>query len=237
MAPKQTNLSSVLVIAKKKSRKGRGMSDALSSANPTKGRGVPTSMGADHLLGVSQSIVRDLAVFASFTANPVAAGGYAEGALTINSAYNTYSSVSLDGFFKYMAFYSKCFTVGARVRVTWTSLAANTYPVIVGVVTTTSASSVGSAAAAVQNGIAKWNQLFLNPNTWTCSTSLDVANFLHKPRVLDDPQLFATASSAPSQVIVAHFFTQNNAPTGTQALVYSVEVVQKCIFTDPVPFT
>jgi hypothetical protein len=222
-------------MGKKSTRKG-GKSDAMSSKNPTKGRGVPSSLGADHLLGVSQSIVRDLAIFASGTLNPVAAGGYAETSAYLNSAYNTLST-SLDGFSKYMAFYSKCFVVGAKIRVTFTVLDANTYPVVVGVVTTTNNTSLGSASAAVQNGICKWDQLFLNPNSKTFTTSLDVANFLHKPRVLDDPQLFCTASAVPGQYMVAHMFAQNNAPTGTQALTFSVEIVQKCVFTDPIPFT
>jgi hypothetical protein len=227
----------LIKMGKKKSTQKGGKSDALTSKNPTRGRGVPASMGSDHLLGVSQSIVRDLAFFGSYTANPTAAGGYVEGSAILNSAYQAISSTSLDGFSKYMAFYSKCFTVGARVRVTWTALDANTYPVVVGITTSTLSTSLGSASAAVQNGICKWDQLFLNPNSKTFSTSLDVANFLHKPRVLDDSQLYATASAQPVQLLVAHFWAQNNAPTGTQALTYSVEIVQKCIFTDPIPFT
>jgi hypothetical protein len=223
-------------MGKKSTRKG-GKSDAMSSKNPTRGRGVPASLGADHLLGVSQSIVRDLAIFVSGTLNPVAAGGYAETSCFLNSAYNAFSSGSLDGFSKYMAFYSKCFTVGARARAVFTALDNNTYPVVVGLVTTTNSTSLGSAPAAIQNGISKWDQLFLNPDTRTFTTTLDVANFLHKPRVLDDPQLFSTVSAAPSQQIVAHFFSQNNAPTGTQALTISIELVQKCVFTDPIPFT
>jgi hypothetical protein len=231
-----------LVVSRKgaslsKTRKGRGPSDALQSLNPTKGRGVPTSLGADHLLGVSQSIVRDLSIAGSATLNPVAAGGYSESTFSLNNAFSAAGGSSMDGFAKYMAFYSKCFTLGARIRVSINTLDANTYPVVVGLVTTTNATSLGSAIAAIQNGICKWDQLFLNPDEKTFQTTLDVANFLHKPRVLDDPQLFATASASPTQLIVAHAFAQNNAPTGTQALVYTFEMVQKCVFTDPIPFT
>jgi hypothetical protein len=223
-------------MGKKSTRKG-GKSDAMSSKNPTRGRGVPSSLGADHLLGVSQSLVRELVIAGSGTLNPVAAGGYTEFLTYLNSAYSAAGGSNMDGFGKYMAFYSKCFTVGAKLRVTFTVLDNNTYPVVVGVVTTTNSTSLGSAVAAIQNGICQWDQLFLNPNTRTFTTSLDVANFLHKPRVLDDPQLFATASAQPTQQILAHVFAQNNAPTGTQALTYTFELVEKCIFTDPIPFS
>jgi hypothetical protein len=218
----------------KKSKSRRGASDALNSGNPSKGRGVPRlTMGADHLLGVAQSLTRELAYVYSGTLSPVAAGGYTENLVRLNDAY----TAQPDGFGKYVAFYSKCFVVGTRLRVCLTVLDNNTYPVVVGVTTSTNTSSLSSSPLAITNGMSQWNQLFLNPNSVNFRSSMDVANFLHKPRVLDDPQLFCTASAAPTQGVFAHIWAQNNAPTGTQALVFTYELIQKCIFTDPIPFS
>ncbi len=66
---------------------------------------------------------------------------------------------------------------------------------------------------------------------------MDVAKFLNKPKVLDDPQLFSTNAASPSQIIVAHVGVQPvELSVGAIKLDYVLEAEFDCVFTDPIPF-
>jgi hypothetical protein len=230
-------LSKVGAPKRQSRRRGRGGVDALASGLVTTGRGVPASLGADRLLGVSQSLVRDLSDNYN-TQTTTTAGSYNEPfVVVLNSAYAGIVGASATGYSKYMQFYSKCFVVGARVRLWFTVIGAASAPVMVGSVITTNSSTLGSLGLAVDNGLCRYKPLFSNPDTCSVEQTLDVSRFLHKPRVLDDPQLFSTSSAGPTQTIVCHPFVNNDNVGASQVVSIFCEVVYKCVFTDPVPFT
>jgi len=168
-----------------------------------------------------------------------------EATLLLNSAYNLDGAASCIGYAKYMAFYSKCFALGGRITVNITNLSGATVgaagvalaPVSVGLVVTTNTTSLGNVLAALENGFCRYTQLGTSPDSVRMTEGADVSRFLHKPRVLDDPQLYSTSSAIPGQVVVAHIYAQ--ALSGaTHTTVYVEAVVDvDCVFTDPVVFT
>jgi len=155
----------------------------------------------------------------------------------MNSAYQ--GGAPAGGFSKYMAFYSKCFVVGA------TSIGrgvvvnnAEASGLVMGACVTTNSNSLTTAAAAISNGMCSWHNVFNIPDRVQTTNSVDVSRFLNKPRVLDDPQLFCTTSADPTQVVVLHLFVQSNVATaGAILTTWTLETYFDCIFTDPIPFT
>jgi len=201
-------------------------------------------MGVDRPLGLSQSLRRTLR-FTKLYGFSVATGGYTEATLYLNSAYNVDTASSAVGYAKYMAFYSKCFVIGARIKTFITNASgiaigsayAGANPTTVGIVVTTNITSLGSQTAAQENGFCRFHVLGNNPDTVQLSESVDVSRFLHKPRVLDDPQLFSTTSAIPGQLVVAHLFAQAAATSTNTSVYMNVTVDLECVFTDPIVFT
>jgi len=196
-------------------------------------------MGADTLLGIARSTRRTLGFATTGGLSTGAAGAYAETTFTLNGAFNVASGSSAVGYSKYMAFYSKCFVLGASIRCNQVVIDnATTVGLVTGVTVTTNSTSLGSAVAAITNGMASWTVEFNLPDRARFDESVDVARFLNKPKVLDDPQLFCTSGANPTQVVVAHFWMQSTS--GASAPInaaYGVEVMLDCVFTDPIPFT
>lgn len=224
----------------KSGRKLRGSNQATSAdlAGP-QGRGPaipPLSMGNDTLLGVARSIRRILPRVATVVQATGGTGGYAESTVVLNDAYN--GGTSAIGYTKYMAFYSKCFVVGASLvhKAVVTSPAAK--GCILGITTTTNSTTLGSYSAAIGNGMCEYRVAFANPDRVQLTAAVDVKRFLNKPFVLDDPQLFSTSSASPSQLAVAHFWIQSTSTTAaTQTAEGAYELLLDCVFTDPIPFT
>ncbi len=163
----------------------------------------------------------------------------------VNSPYdpdNAVGGASATGFAKYMAFYSKCFVLGARVKNKFI-LCANggdlppVAPAHVGVTITTTTGAVASMAAEVEAGLTDYVPVGTSPNVGEVSLGVDVGKFLNKPDILDDPQLFCTSGADPTQLIVAHFWCQNNSAATGLTLKSFYEVEMDCIFTDPITFT
>lgn len=222
-------------------RGGRSQSKAASSDQAVAaGRGptVPRfNLGSDTLLGLAQSQRRTLSALCNVGVSSVA-GVYTEGTpVTLNNAFSPNGGAPAQGFAKYMAFYSKCFVVGARLVVHGaisTVGAANSSTV--GLVVTTNATPLANLAQAIDNGMCQWTHRANYPDSYSFTESVDVRKFLNKPRVLDDPQLFCTAAAGPTQLVVAHPFIQGQNATTSVAGGYG-QLLLDCIFTDPVPFT
>jgi hypothetical protein len=215
-------------------RKGVSASSDVSST-PGRGPHVPRlRLGHDTLLGLAQAQRRTLA----FTGSAVvsgAAGIYAETSVILNGLFNVYTGGSPVGFAKYMAFYSKAFVLGARITVRGVSF-VTTAPAVCGVTVTTNSTSLGSYTAAIDNGMCDWTLAYANPDRVTFNESVEISKFLYKPKVLDDPQLFNTSAANPTQLVVAHLWSQSLTATAV-TLYFVFEVEQDVVFTDPIPFT
>jgi len=222
---------------KKTGKSGKtGSSDLATSAG--RGRGVPRmSMGQDTLLGLAQSQRRTLP-FVVDTQISGAAGAYATSLFVLNGPFIPNGGASAVGFAKYMAFYSKCYVIGAAIRVHGVVIDnAATSGLACGLTVTTNNTSLASLNGAIANGMCDWTVVFNIPDRVTFNESVDVSKFLNKPRVLDDPQLFCTSAANPTQVVIGHLWTQ--ATSGATAIAFTavVEILFDCVFTDPIPFT
>jgi len=167
---------------------------------------------------------------------------YAENAFLMNSPYDpdtAFGGTQPTGFAKMMAFYSKCFCIANRIRVTAVNTTNGTIvaPIAFGVTVSTNSTSLGSVAGAISNGLTTYDLIGTFPDHRKFEQTIDVGKFLNKPKVLDDPQLFCTASANPSQIIVAHVWGQSMTPTTTSILALILESEYECIFTDPIPFS
>lgn len=202
-----------------------------------RGKNIPRrGLGHDTLLGLAQSQRRTLAYVAGFTLTSGTAGAYAEQTFLLNSTFNVNGGTPAIGFAKYMAFYSKAFVLGARVKIVGALQPLNAAVMVVGCSVSTNATSFLGFAAAIENGMCDYQVANTNPDRVVLNNAVDVAKFLNKPRVLDDPQLYCTALANPAQLIVLHVFLQDLL-TVTTSFDYVVEIEFDVVFTDPIPFT
>jgi hypothetical protein len=226
-------------LSKRKSRKNQ-----QENKGPVFSRGANTTMTlARNVMGIPQSRRITLA-WANSGSISQTEGIYAESASVLNNPYDpdpTLGGESAQGFAKNMAFYSKCFVIGAKWRcdfanlLTTSGLAPATAPNFVGCTVTTNSSSLSGYTNAVTNGLAQFRLLAQNPDTCMMQGSVDIGRYLNKPDVLDDEDLLCTSTSGPNQVVCLHTWAANTSANGT--LLYGVLIEFDCIFTDPIPFT
>jgi hypothetical protein len=204
----------------------------------------PRSYLGTHVGGIAQSIRRTLVW--TVAASSATTTGFGElGQVILNSPYDPDASLggaSAAGFAKYMEFYSKCFCLGARIKFTVANCAtgfggASISSAFFGVTVSTGTGAYSSLVNATQAGLCQYKLLNLNPDTCVLDVGVDVAKFVDKPDLLDDPQFFCTSSANPAQLIVAHYWHSQNAVAGSQSVVYFLEVEMDCVFTDPISFT
>lgn len=197
-----------------------------------------------HVGGVSQSIRRTLVWTYSGTFAYSANTYYESAVVILNSPYDpdaALGGVSATGFAKLMAFYSKCFTLGSRIKFklvnsSATDIIPTQTPIVYGITITTNTTSLASISGAVNVGLSDYDVVGNSPDHRTLSLGVDIAKFVDKPQILDDPQFFCTVAANPAQVIVAHCWAANiNNVSGGSIIV--VEVEFDCVFTDPIPFT
>jgi len=228
------------------SRSGqRGARDA-SNRSITRGPAVPRQdFLKNHVAGLEQSIRRTLVWVATFNSTTVIST-YTEAAVIIlNNPLLPCTAVANTpaiGYVKYMAFYSKCFTIAARVKIKGVlsgAFASGPPPSAshIGLTITTNSTSLGSVVAAVGEGLVDYDVVNVNPDHYKREMSIDIGKFLDKPDVLDDPQLFGTSAASPTQVVDAHLWHQDLSGTNVSSLGGIIEVEFDCIFTDPIPFT
>jgi hypothetical protein len=198
-----------------------------------------------HVAGVSQSIRRVLAWSTSSNTGLSAAGYQESTVVLLNSPYDpdtALGGVSAAGFAKYMALYSKCFAIGARARVKYLlggngALGPPPSGTYVGATITTSTSSLGSLSAAIQAGLVDYHVRNQHPDSGMLELSVDIARFVDKPDILDDPQFYCTNAANPGQLIALHLWVNAINAATAYALYYTLEVEMTCIFTDPIPFS
>ncbi len=179
-------------MSKKKTSKASKKAGAKAPYSETtvlagRGRNVPrANLGADALLAVPQSQRLTLSGLFRGSVTTLAAGGYVETTFPLNNPYN--GGVSLTGFAKYMSFYSKCFVLGARIVVKAVVVDNATIAgLVTGLSVSTNSLSLADASQAVDAGLCVWDVVFNVPDRVHLQEGVDVAKFLNKPRVLDDP--------------------------------------------------
>jgi hypothetical protein len=138
-----------------------------------------------------------------------------------------------------MAFYSKAWVLGCRIKihgVAAVDVLATSPALMTALTLTTNGVSLGSTTAAVANGMCDFHLTGNSPDRFTHVQTVDVAKFMRKPRVLDDPQFFCTSGASPSQLIVAHFSLESLSGA-VQTVRFFSELEFDVVFTDPIPFT
>ncbi len=201
-----------------------------------RGRLVPRfNLPADSLLGLVQSQRRTLA-FTFSKSLPSVAGAYTENTFTLNSPYHCDGTNDATGFQKYMAFYSKCYVLGARIIIKGILTPGATLGTKLNLTISTNGTAFSSSDAAISNGMCKWLIVYKNPDRAVFTESVDVAKFLHRPSVLSASDLYATSSAAPAQVVVAHMGIGGLAAENS-TFTYELQVLFDCVFVDPIPFT
>jgi hypothetical protein len=221
-----------------RNRSKRGKNLRQPNLDVTRSRFVPPrNWLTTHIASFPQHQRQTLSYYTSGTLAPTA-GSYAEYNTLLNSPFDpdpSLGGLSATGFAKYMAVYTKCFVQAARYKVKF--LNSTGVPNVSGCTVTTSSTSLGSALAAVSSGLSQYDLMQSNPDHRTYIGSVDIGKFLDKPDVLDDPQLFCTASANPAQLIVLHAWVSNSSATAASLVIATFEVEFDCVFTDPTPFT
>lgn len=223
-------------MPKGKSKKKGSRRSRASRAGPANGPGVPSAvLGVGTLLGIPTTQKRELAYAGSFAVTSTA-GAYSESVIPLNDAFSAFGGASATGYAKYMAFYSKCFVLGARCRIRGVLVPGGTGAAIIGVAISSASSSFASAAAAIEAGLCQWEVVGINPDRVRFDTTIDVRKFLNLPSILSSSQLYSTSAASPSVVVDAHVFVDGiGSFTGTLSLAF--ETIFECVFTDPIPFT
>jgi hypothetical protein len=206
---------------------------------------IPRNFISTNIAGVAPSIRRTLSwVTQSFAT--LTAGLYSEPVVVVmNSPFdpdNAVGGTSAQGFAKYMALYSKCFTLQSRIRIRYAlaGITASGGPPtssgIIGCTITTNNTSLSSVANAIEQGLCDYHVHNVNPDSNSLELGVNISKFVNKPDLLDDPQFFCTASANPSQLICAHFWGNPTLATNI-SMTYVIEVEFDAVFTDPIPFT
>lgn len=236
-------------VSRKKGPRRPGQEQRGAARRPSIAQGVSTNIPPKnymqtHIAGVPSSQRQTLSWAYQGTVGITSA--YAEASvIVLNSPYDpdyAAGGTSSAGFAKWMAFYSKCFVLGARATLKFamsgTSVAGPpTEPVATGLTITTNVSSLGSTLDAIQNGLCDYKVMNLCPDSGVLSVGVDVAKFVDKPDILDDNQFFCTATGNPGQLIVLHHWVDGLSSLTTISQAYVIEVEMDCVFTDPIPFT
>lgn len=225
----------------KKSNKNNGKKKA-GNIPPPRGGGVTQSSYVPrsdyvsrNVAGVQQSTRQTLVLTVNSSLTATVSTYTEQAVFLMNTGFRPYLGLgaAATGFDKWMTFYSKCFVMGARVKI---QAVCATQPCILGLCVTTNASALANLTQAMDAGLCQHVVCFTNPDHHSFNESIDVGKFLHKSKVLDDAQLFCTATADPSQVICAHFFAYGLGASNTTGY-WTGQITVDCVFTDPIPFT
>lgn len=220
-----------------------GENSALTKATGVSAR-VSRSYLSTHIAGTSQSM-RQTLCWNAYNGLVLVVNTYTEPIVVrLNSCYDPDAAIGgtqPQGFAKWMAFYTKCYVLRARIFVTvindtTTGVTPGGCLTQVGVTISTFISNFSTIFQAIQNGLQKNTAIGNSPDRASFTMSVDVGKFMNVPKVIDDPELYCTASSNPTQVIAAHVWAQSETNAGS-SIFYTVKVEYDCVFTDPQPFT
>jgi hypothetical protein len=200
----------------------------------------PRNYLSTHIPGIQQTLRRTL-VNVNQSTYTISAGFAELGQYVVNSPYHTFGSTNAIGYDKYMAFYSKCFVHGARIK--WSGAPASlsvgvnaTEPILWGVTINTNSTVLTSTVSAISEGLCSYKLNNQAPDSVMLTEGVDIGKFMNVPNILNNPQLFSTSSAFPDQIIVAHVWAQNYVGSAN-LLCFLTEIELDVTFTDPIPFT
>lgn len=230
---------------KRNKKNNNNTKKAQKTSGPTSGPNVPPpNMQVHRLLGTVQRLRRTLS-WTSYGNTQCPEGSTVQTNFRMNSAYQPLSAVSNNpyGFAKYMAFYAKCYVLGARIKATFVADTDNSSAItdqpyrfkgLVGIsVSTTNPTIVPSDA--ISQSLTDYRCVGTTSQTGSVSIGLDVAKFLDKPRILDDPDLYCTSGAPPLDIIYGALWI--SADKNDVQLTNVVQIEFDVMFVDPLPFT
>jgi len=207
---------------------------------------IPRNYLSTHVAGVAPHIRRTLSWSYNYGISLVNNAVFTEYVtIVLNSPYDpdaALGGLSATGFAKYMALYSKCFTHSAKVTTKYALSGASYGGVspavaILGQTITTFSASLLSTVAAINAGLCDYNIHNQSLDQGTLHSAVDIARFVDKPNILDDPEFFCTSSANPTQIVVLHLWAVVPSNLFTCNVNYVINVDFDCTFTDPIPFT
>lgn len=156
--------------------------------------------------------------------------------IVLNDPYapdNSWLGLSATGYSKYMSFYSKAYVLGARLALQGTAGAG---ALALGVTFSTDSAPFTTMEQAISSGLEEYVVIHNYPDRFSFDLSIDVAKFLNKAKIRDDPELYATASASPVQKIYAHFWSYTY-DSGSLTVSSGATLTQTVLFTDPITFS
>jgi hypothetical protein len=221
-------------------RRGKNQREDVGAVVPVNFKMRSSNFLSRHIGGVPQT-QRTTFVWSAFTQNATSSATYFENTVILNSPLAPGGTTAAEGFAKMMAFYSKCFVIRTRWRVLLqhnlsTGGFPNVDPCEVGAVITTTSTSLASPDAAIMNGLSQHDFVTVNPDHVSFEGELDIGRYLNKPDILDDDQLYTTASANPTALVFMHAWVFNNGPSvGNLTTRFVLEF--DCVLTDPIHFS
>jgi len=171
--------------------------------------------------------------FASTDYLTVAGGGASsQRGWIANTGYHVDGTNNAAGWNDMMDFYTKGFVVGGRASIKAAVVGGSMMHLTFSLSTTNA--QPATVTEAVKAGRTSWAVQSTYAPAVTLPMEYDVSEVLTKPKVLDDPELYSTRTSAPLSQIYLTFNAMN--PSGgalTVAFMFSLELT--VVFTDPIP--
>jgi len=139
-----------------------------------------------------------------------------------------------------MQFYSKCYTLGARIRVKYTNITTSStatanVPVVVGLTVSTGTPTLSALQDAIGVGLTEYKIVQANPQCANFEMAIDVGRFMDVPDVLNRSDLYCTAAGNTPQIVVGHLWVQSLLAAASVG-AFVVDLEMDCVFTDPNPF-
>jgi hypothetical protein len=242
--------ANLLAVTKNNSRTKRRSTRRLNGKSTSRGTNVtrssfvpPRNWLSTHIGGFPQS-QRQTLVYTAHSSGTIPFNTFNEiDQFVLNSPYQPCAPIgggaSAVGFAKYMAVYTKCFVMGARFKIYYLAVpnSGTFVPQHAGVTITTNGTAPTAIDSTIASGLVVHDYVYQNPDHLHFSNAIDIGKFLDKPKVLDDPQLFCTATTAPGQIVVAHLWCANFSSALASGFNFTIEIEYDCVFTDPQPFT
>jgi len=136
------------------------------------------------------------------------------------------------GFDQYMALYARAFVFSARITVDWTLVTA--LQTVVGVDLRTDTGFYSGFPGYVEKGTCEYKLLSaLQATPVRISKTVDIAKFLAKADILDDPGLYSTSSANAAETVYFQLFANdvlNSSNINVSALVC---IEYDVVFGDP----
>lgn len=190
----------------------------------------PLQMAMTRPFGVSPRLRRVLACGGTKTVS-ITASGIGPDAWFANSGYEPNGAGSaFGGWDDMMDFYSKAYVLGGRLTVQISS--TNTLQAVLTV--STRPTTPSTVAEGITAGRSTFGHSILGAPALKLTAIWDVAEVFTRSKVVDDPELFSTRTSAPINQFYVYLAALNANATST-VMTYTWLMEATILFTDPNP--